>query len=483
MSVDSKALPADLAKEIEVYKNQFWVPTETLNKIIEYFISELDRGNADGTDPTGIPMNAAWVLDYPDGSETGDYLAIDLGGTNLRVVLVHLLGNHKFTTEQSKYHIPTKMRTTQHREELFGFIAECLEDFLKQQHPEGIPTGKLFPLGFTFSYPASQNSITEGVLQRWTKGFDIPNVEGHDVVPLLMEQVEKKGLPIKIDALINDTSGTLVASRYTDELTEMGCIFGTGVNGAYYDRIKNIPKLQGKLEADIAPDSPMLINCEYGSFDNAHKVLPRTKFDIQIDNESPRPGQQAFEKMTSGYYLGELIRLIMLETYEKGLIFKSYTKSCEQIKNLQTPYFLDTSFLSIIEADDTADLSVTSNEFSSKLFIDTTFEERLFARKLSQFIGTRAARLSICGISAVCKKMDHKVAHIAADGSVFLKYPYFPERAAQGLSDVFGWEGIDMKDHPIQIKHAEDGSGVGAAIIAALSHARKEKGLSLGVKL
>ncbi|KAG7818254.1 hypothetical protein KL928_003255 [Ogataea angusta] len=482
MTVDDNSLPADLAKEIETYRKLFWVPTETLHKVIEYFIEELERGNADGTDPTGIPMNPAWVLEYPNGSETGDYLAIDLGGTNLRVVLVHLLGDHKFTTEQTKYHIPSHMRTTKNRDELFEFIAQCLEDFLRSKHPDGIPSDAVFPLGFTFSYPATQNSIFEGILQRWTKGFDIPNVEGHDVVPLLMEQVEKRGLPIKIGALINDTSGTLVASRYTDELTEMGCIFGTGVNGAYYDRVKNIPKLQGKLYDDIDPESPMLINCEYGSFDNAHKVLPRTKFDIRIDDESPRPGQQAFEKMTSGYYLGELLRLIMLDTYKKGLIFKSYTESSEQIKYLETPYFLDTSFLSIAEADDTPSLSVVSNEFSNKLFIDTTFEERLYVRKLSQFIGTRAARLSICGISAVCKKMNHKKCHIAADGSVFLKYPYFPERAAQGLSDVFGWEGIDMKDHPIQIKQAEDGSGVGAAVIAALSHARREKGLSLGLK-
>ena len=39
------------------------------------------------------------------------------------------------------------------------------------------------PLGFTFSYPATQEYIDHGVLQRWTKGFDIAGVEGNDVVP------------------------------------------------------------------------------------------------------------------------------------------------------------------------------------------------------------------------------------------------------------------------------------------------------------
>jgi hexokinase len=40
------------------------------------------------------------------------------------------------------------------------------------------------PLGFTFSYPATQNYIDAGILQRWTKGFDIAGVEGHNVVPM-----------------------------------------------------------------------------------------------------------------------------------------------------------------------------------------------------------------------------------------------------------------------------------------------------------
>lgn len=47
-------------------------------------------------------------------------------------------------------------------------------------------------LGFTFSYPVTQEAIDHGVLQRWTKGFDIPNVEGHDVVPIFQEALRKQ---------------------------------------------------------------------------------------------------------------------------------------------------------------------------------------------------------------------------------------------------------------------------------------------------
>ncbi|VUG17611.1 HXK2 [Brettanomyces bruxellensis] len=482
MAKEEITLSQPLQRNLDTFQNEFWVSKEKLHEIIDVFVQELKKGLHDNDDPYQIPMNPTWVMDYPDGSETGDYLALDLGGTNMRVVIVHLLGNHKFTKVQTKYRLPDHIRTTRKREELFGFMAECLGKFLKEQNPDGIPEGKTFPLGFTFSYPTTQSKIDSGVLQRWTKGFDIPGVEGNDAAALLRDEIEKREIPIKLVALICDTTGTLVASRYTDPDTIMGVIFGTGVNGAYYDVVADVPKIHNQLPDDISLATPMLINCEYGSFDNKHRVLPRTKYDVQIDQESPRPGQQAFEKMTAGYYLGEIIRKILLEGYETGYLFKDLAQDSEGAKKLAKDYILDSSFLSNLESDDTPDLAESKKEFETKLSINTTPEERLYAKKISAFIGTRAARLSICGISAVCQKMNYRKCHVAADGSVYMKYPHFPERAAKGLSDVFGWDGIKEEDHPIKIVKAQDGSGVGAAVIAALTHARNVKGLSLGLK-
>jgi len=95
-------------------------------------------------------------------------------------------------------------------------------------------------------------------------------------------------------------------------------------------------------------------------------------------------------------------------------------------------------------------------------------------------IGERSARLSVCGIAAICKKRGYKTAHCAADGSVYQKYPGFKERAAKGLRDIFGW--ADNEEDPIVIVPAEDGSGVGAAVIAALTEKRLDAGKSVGVK-
>jgi hexokinase len=155
-------------------------------------------------------------------------------------------------------------------EELFDYVAACLSKFLsdnsdliKDKHPEH--------LGFTFSYPCEQHAINHGILQRWTKGFNVSDVEGHDVVPLFETALKKAGVNISVTAVVNDTTGTLIASNYADPTTQIGCIFGTGIsrssvnidigcNAAYMENIGSIPKL---AHLNLPPEMPMAINCEW----------------------------------------------------------------------------------------------------------------------------------------------------------------------------------------------------------------------------
>lgn len=454
----SIVLSPSIESSIKSLKALFLTPPEILRAITDHFVNELLKGLS--VKGGNIPMIPGWVTEYPTGKEKGDYLAIDLGGTNLRVCLVKLGGDRTFDTIQSKFGLPLDIRTTE-ASKLFSFIANCLSQFVEEnKHILDLKDGHKLPLGFTFSYPCSQKAINHGVLQRWTKGYDIKGVEGHDVVPMLQDALNELELPIEVVALINDTTGTLVASAYTDPKTEMGLIFGTGCNGAYFERVDQIPKLADQnLKCEY-----MAINCEYGAFDNEHKVLPRTKYDIIIDSESPRPGQQAFEKMILGYYLGEVMRLVMVDLHEEGVIFKD----AKDTKKLYEPYILDTSFPARIEEDPFENLSDVQEVVRELLGLETTREERELIRSLAESVGERSARLSVCGIAALAKKRNLKECHAAADGLVYNKYPQFKERAAKALDDIFGWN-LPMDQHPIKIVAAEDGSGAGAAIIAALA--------------
>ena len=105
-------------------------------------------------------------------------------------------GEVAFDITQSKYRLPQELKTG-HAEELWEYIADCLRQFLKTHH-HGQMLDKL-PLGFTFSYPVTQDYIDHGVLQRWTKGFDIAGVEGHDVVPMFEGALAKQVCQNDID--------------------------------------------------------------------------------------------------------------------------------------------------------------------------------------------------------------------------------------------------------------------------------------------
>lgn len=281
-------------------------------------------------------------------------------------------------------------------------------------------------------------------------------------------------MPIKVAALINDTTGTMIASAYTDAEMKIGCIFGTGVNAAYMENVGSVPKI---AHMNLPPDLPIAINCEYGAFDNERVVLPFTKFDEIIDRDSPRPGQQAFEKMTAGLYLGEIFRLALLDIVDNkpDLIFKG-----EDVSKLRKPYILDASFLARIEEDPYENLSETLDLFTKELNIRPTKPELALSRRLAELIGTRAARISACGVAAICKKKDIESCHVGADGSVFTKYPHFKARGAQALREILDWA-PNEKDKVI-IMAAEDGSGVGAALIAALTLKRIKAGNLAGIR-
>jgi len=78
-------------------------------------------------------------------------------------------------------------------------------------------------------------------------------------------------LPVELMALINDTTGTLIASHYVNPRTRIACIFGTGCNAAYMEHIKDIPKIK-KLGIDEGID--MVINCEWVRWYNLSAINP-----------------------------------------------------------------------------------------------------------------------------------------------------------------------------------------------------------------
>ncbi|KAF5978756.1 hexokinase [Fusarium bulbicola] len=435
---------ANLQTYFQELERDFTVDTAKLKHITNHFIDELDKGLS--VKGGSIPMNPTWVMQQPTGNETGKYLVLDLGGTNLRVFSVELFEEESgFKVNQVTHKLPKELRSGP-AETLWDFVAGHLEEFLKTADFEA---GTNTDLSFIFSFPTTQRTIDEGILQRWTKGFDVADCEGRDVAASLRHAIAKRKLPLKVRVVTNDTTATMMASAYINSETAIGCVFGTGCNGAYFERCQSIPKLD--MEG-LPAEALMAINCEWGAFDNEHVVLPLTSFDIAIDDASPRKGQQAFEKMRD-------------DTFWEG----------QSLEKMQEPYCMDSSFLSAIEEDTSKDFAISHDSSVTKLGVSPSLKELDFMRKVATLVTTRAARLSSTGIAAICLKRNLKTCHVGVEGSLFEKHPHFKRELSKALGEILGWQKSSSTSKESVEFMLSPGSGVGAAVIAStLTRSKQE---------
>ncbi|KAK8061388.1 hexokinase hxk2 [Apiospora phragmitis] len=489
-----------LVEETKRITAQFDYTDADVNKGVQEFLRQMNEGlEQDGTSMSQIPT---YVTGVPNGTEKGLYLAVDLGGTNFRVCSIHLNGDTTFNLTYNKVAIPKELMVAKKAEDLFGFLAKQVEEFLRQHHedyfetrirrrntvstPEGYKDEHIFRLGFTFSFPVQQSGINKGTLIRWTKGFDIPDAVGKDVCALLQTELDKLKLPVKVAALVNDTVGTLMARSYTSPGkvgTLLGAIFGTGTNGAYVEKAANIKKpIVGDYDKTTGD---MVVNTEWGSFDNQLNVLPNTSYDILLDQKSVNPGIQMFEKRVSGMFLGEIVRLVINEMLQNPSIslFKDENSSQNDWKSTTTigpdstireQWGLDSSILSIAGADSTPDLSTLRQELEKELKVyAASLEDARAFKDVAYAVGRRAARLSAVAIGAVViqsgllKSSTDEPIDIGVDGSLVEHYPYFRDMIYEAFNII---EGIGPEGAKrIRIGIAKDGSGVGAALIALVA--------------
>jgi len=113
---------------------------------------------------------------------------------------------------------------------------------------------------------------------------------------------------------------------------------GTGTNAACICESSEIKK-QG-----FPPNFPqyMIINTEISIMGS--DFLPRTKYDKILDSQSSIPGFQPFEKMVSGLYLGELVRLAIVDYVENFNLFGGKLP-----KGMEIPYNFSVVQMSSIE--------------------------------------------------------------------------------------------------------------------------------------
>ncbi len=422
----------------------FHLHTKDLKAIIRNFHSEMDKGLSGKR--SSLKMIPTYV-DVPRGDEKGNFIALDLGGTNFRILELELKGHGKYKVNKVKAVTLDKRQIIGNAKDFFGFIAKSIKDFMT-----GIDVKKIESMGFTFSFPIEQTSLASGRLLRWTKGFDVKEVLGNDVVKLLNEALIKNGLyGPRISALANDTVGTLVAGSYEDSHCDIGVILGTGTNACYREKLSNIAKWLWQKP----PNSHMIINIEWGNFNK----LRQSSYDKKLDKNSDKPGSQILEKMVSGMYLGELARLVLIDFTD--------TKGFLKGKSFKTEY------ISEIENDKSRDLRKVEALLKKLGIRDASLNERKLVKKVCELVSGRASRISAAAIASIITKIDPflKRRHsIAVDGSLYEKHPAFADNMKATLREIFG-----KRASSIKMILTKDGSGKGAAIIAAIAVSERSR--------
>ncbi|NXD39292.1 HXK3 protein, partial [Copsychus sechellarum] len=413
---------------------------------------EMDRGLGKETNPTAsVRMLPTYVTHTPDGTERGDFLALDLGGTNFRVLVVHVT-EEGISMASEIYVIPAAiMQGT--GEALFDHIIDCIIDFQMKQNL----VTQMLPLGFTFSFPCQQVGLDKALLLTWTKGFSASGCVGKDVVQLLRDAAQRKQhLGMQVVALVNDTVGTMMACGYDDPKCEIGLIVGTGTNACYMEEMRNV----GTVEGD---QGRMCINMEWGAFgDNGCLDHLFTYFDQVVDETTINPGKQRFEKLISGMYLGEIVRQILLAMVQKQLLFKG--RPCPK---LQTRNIFPTKFLSTIELSNGLALRQI-RAILNELELDASFEDSMLMREVCQAVSLRAAQLCAAGLAAVVEKMrenrglDQLSVTVGVDGTLYKLHPCFSDNLQKTLKDL-------APNCNVTFLLSEDGSGKGAALVAAVA--------------
>jgi len=428
------------------WEKPFLLSVDQMKQMIKDFQSEMEKG-LQSTTGSSMKMLTSFTS-KPTGKETGSFYALDLGGTNFRVIKLELRGNKVIGASVKQQYTISQEVMRGNAEQLFGFIADCISNFISTEKSNN----SKFVLGFTFSFPVNQTGIASGTLISWTKGFTTKGVEGNDVVKPLNQEFKKRGISAEVAALVNDTVGTMVARCYEDDGCEMGLILGTGTNACYSEKVSNIKKLHGGFNKDN-----MIINMEWGAFGDGTNFLPLTKADRQLDQASLNPGKQLFEKMISGMYLGEIVRQIMLDLIDRNKLSKGFSSS----ELLKKAYCFETSFITLIENDDSNDLSEVQKLLEERLAIVSTVKERQLLKRICHAVSQRAARLSATAVIAVLSKVERlQNVTVAVDGGVFEHLPGFRTEM----------EGFMKKLSPLSVVKLvlqKDGSGNGAAIIAA----------------
>ncbi|KAI9171235.1 Hexokinase-1 [Paramyrothecium foliicola] len=328
------------------------IDLETIDDLSHRFLTSFTHLSAE-SDVQFLPTPISESILRPVGERGhGRNLAIDIGGSNLRVGFVELLGKESLAADSEE--LPNSNlagqfstasgRVQRHLERawpiddhlksenadgLFLWIGQCIAEVVREGcNAWSLSKTDTLSLGVTFSFPMVQTSLSEATLMAMGKGFALSY--DTDLGSRLVEGYNKAnsgGLPaIRVAAIANDSVSTLVSFIFKYDETalrrpSMGIILGTGCNATIPLRLSQLKPSKAPSNVSVLPgekvdEVKIAVNTEWsinGSAPPLREMGLITQWDKVLDLQCETPGFQPMEYMTAGRYLGELGRIIFVD--------------------------------------------------------------------------------------------------------------------------------------------------------------------------
>ncbi|GAB0135767.1 hypothetical protein EsDP_00004093 [Epichloe bromicola] len=439
-------------------------------------------------------MLPSYSHQLPFGSESGEYVALDVGGSTLRIAIVALCGREAKTDKQNEivsmhsYRIGRDIKDLQGMA-FFGWMARKLYETLAESGGYAHSLEKPLPVACAWSFPIEQTSMGGGKLLPMGKAFLADQgLLGADLGEVIKEACKNHGLHVELRAILNDSTACLLSRAYSYTSTRFGLILGTGVNLAAYLPVLSI----GKNKFGIRPDawlsaaSHVIVNTEVGMF--GQNILPITRWDRALAKQHPRPDFQPLEHLVSGMYLGEIVRIVLLEAIETAGLLDGVVPP-----SLKSQYSLGTDTISMIDSDTSSDLEGAINIFSERHPSphQATTSDLAAIKAISSFVSVRSSALVAACVYAlwdlrldfeqeyieplsessrerkrVEADMELQSTTVAFNGSVIENYPGYLASCQRYLNELIESKGLP--DHrTIDLVPAKESSLLGAAVALA----------------
>jgi hexokinase len=425
--------------------------------LVKEVLIEMERGLEGKT--SSLPMIPSYITPIANIPPGKTVLALDAGGTNLRVSLISFNENGEAIAHRTSKSSMPGTNGHVNSQQFFEAIANAALPLLQDTKVEGI--------GFTFSYPMEITKDADGILLAFSKEVDAPDVIGKAIGHELREALAAKGLkysgPI---VLLNDTVATLlsgIASISPDgEAVRtpkdfpvesgpvIGFILGTGFNTAYPETA--IPKAGFN-----SPSSPQIVVCETGNFNVHYRGL----LDKEFDSSTKNPGGYFLEKASAGAYLGPLTLHILKQAIKDKVI--SFKKSDELLNKTN----FETRFL-----NEFTHAPLSAQGPLGSLFTPDESGALAAVQYITSIVTERGALFSAAVLAATVLKANggyepYSPVRIAVEGTTYLIYKGMRRSVESYLHQILFRE----KPRPYIVSVVEQASLFGAAV-AALS---KEK--------